>query len=138
MAKDEVIHNWDDLIAVYTGRFTPGPFYEPETDVLSVYIGDEPDWGRDLDSRVSIQRSQRTNEVTACHLSSVRRRLLPIVRALALDDGGEEVTVKALLLAAIIAAAEEGGPAQLNGRGYLEALAPICRAVGQMPVDLSG
>jgi hypothetical protein len=137
MAQDDMIRNWSDLQALYTGRFVPGPFYSPETDMLHVYITEDPDWGESLDRRLSIKRSLQTNEVAGCHLSSVRRRLLPIVRTLALDDGEDAVTVKALLLAAMISAAEEGGPAQLHGRGYLEALAPICRAVGGMKVEIT-
>jgi hypothetical protein len=137
MAQNDMIRDWNDLEALHTGQFVPGPLYSPEADVLRVAIGDEPDWCEHLDRWLGVKRSSRSHAVTGCTLHAVRHRLLPIVRMLALDDGGEEVTVKALLLAAIIAAAEEGGPAQLKGRGYLEALAPICRAVGPMKVDFS-
>ena len=137
MAQDDMIRSWSDLAALYTGRFDPGPLYSPETDVLHVFIADELDVGRSLDKWLIVSRSVQTNQVTACSLYAVRRRLLPIVRTLALDEGDNEVTVKALLLAAMIAAADDAGPAHLNRRGYLEALAPICRAVGEMRVELT-
>jgi len=136
MAQGEVIRDWNDLLCHFTGEFRCVPHYGPETDTFEIFTSDEESWGEPLDARLTVRRSFRTKAVTGCHLGAVRRRLLPIVRTLALDDGHDEVTVKALLLAAIIAAADEGGPAQVNGRGYLEALAPICRTAGGLKVEI--
>jgi hypothetical protein len=138
MASDELIRSWSDLEALVPGPFVPGPDYEPETDILDVYLADEAQWADYLDSRFGIRRSVETNVVTGCVVHSVRRRLLPIIRTLALDGDDGEITVKAVLLAAVMAAADEDGRTGASRRSYVEALAPICRAVGSMTVDLAG
>jgi hypothetical protein len=138
MASDEMIRSWSDLEALATGMgpFRPGPDYEPETDILHVYLADEVECAEYLDTRLGIKRAMNTNAVTGCVVHSVRRRLLPIIRTLALDGDDGTITVKAVLLAAIIAADGEDGRRRPSRQTYLDALAPICRAVGQMKVDI--
>jgi hypothetical protein len=136
MTSDELIRDWSDLEALVPGPFVPGPDYEPETDILDVYLADEAQWADYLDNRLGIRRSMETNAVTGCVVHSVRRRLLPIIKALALDGDDGAITVKAVLLAAVLAAADEDGRTVASRRSYVEALAPICRAAGSMTVDL--
>jgi len=137
MASDEVIRNWSDLEALVPGPFVPGPDYEPETDILEVYLSDEAQWADYLDNRLGIRRAIATNAVTGCVVHSVRRRLLPIIKTLALDGDDGSITVKAVLLAAVMAAADEVGRGRASRRSYVEALAPICRAVGDLTVDVA-
>ncbi|HEX5010487.1 MAG TPA: hypothetical protein VFY71_08790 [Planctomycetota bacterium] len=137
MASDEVIKDWSDLEALVPGPFVPGPDYEPETDILDVYLVDEAQWADYLDNRLGIKRSMETNAVTGCVVHSVRRRLLPIIKSLALDGDDGAVTVKAVLLAAVMAAADDDAGSRASRRSYVEALAPICHAVGNMTVDLA-
>ena len=134
MAQDDVIGSLNDL--VWSGEFRSVPFYEPETDMLHLYIADEEDWGDVVDGRLTLFRSFQTNAVTGFSLRGIRRRLLPIVGTFGLEQGQGHVTVGMLLLAAVIAAADEGDRCKLSGREYLEAVAPICQAAGKMRVDI--
>jgi hypothetical protein len=134
MAQDDMIGGLNDL--VWSGEFRSVPFYEPETDMLHLYIADEEDWGDVVDGRLTLFRSFKTNAVTGLSLGSIRRRLLPIVQTFGLEQDLEHVTVGMLLLAAAIAAADDGDRCKLSGPEYVEAVAPICQAAGKMRVDM--
>jgi hypothetical protein len=136
MAQDEVIRDWDDLIALHRRHFPfePGPSYDPATDMLHVAIADVDGGGSDFDEVLWVSRSCRTGAVTSFALCSVRARLLPIIRSLGLDRG-QQLTVGVFLFAELISRAEQPGQPTAGEAEALRALSELCRVAGRMKVE---
>ncbi|MEX2118784.1 MAG: hypothetical protein WD847_04165 [Pirellulales bacterium] len=55
-----------------TGEFAPCAHYDRDADALTLYVGNEPEHGRRLNSRVTIYISDETGELVGCRIKGVR------------------------------------------------------------------
>jgi hypothetical protein len=134
MAKDDdLIWTWEDLKAAHTGEFVVSPFYDPDTDTLTVYIRDEPSCRERIDRYLTVYREFQTGEVTGCDIKHVRRKLLATVRLFNIGIEPESLTLGVLLLAIPLAdvPAEEWAQ-RPPSRVYRELVQPLTSAAGSM------
>ena len=54
-----------------SGEFSPCARYDEDSDALTLYLSNEPDYRQRLNSRVTIYRSMETDELVGCRIKGV-------------------------------------------------------------------
>jgi len=69
----------DQLMELIQGtpkvEFTSSAYYDAETDALTFYFSDDPDYGKRLNQRVTAYLSLATNELVGCRIKGVKAAL---------------------------------------------------------------
>lgn len=125
---------WSKLArAAGKGSFKPVPFYDAETDTLTLFISDAESTRERIDPYLTVYRSIRTNAVVGCHIKQVKKTLLKRVQSLRLGIETADLTLSLLLYVMPHAGAEGAGTRRpVESRRYAEVAKPLARIASKV------
>lgn len=127
---------WSRLArAAAKGTFKPVPYYDAETDTLTLFISDAESSRERVDPYLTVYRSIKTNAVVGCHIKQVKKTLLKRLQALRLGVEASDLTLSLLLYVMPHAgAAQQGARRPVASSRYAEVARPLARVASKVRI----
>jgi hypothetical protein len=92
-----------------SGEFAPCAHYDEDSDALTLYLSNEPDYRERLNSRVTVYRSMETDELVGCRIKGVRAVLEDLGWFdVAINDGKNKLSMLFVAFHGTFATDEQG------------------------------
>src|SRR5262245_36335900 len=115
---------------VRIGPFEPEPYYDPDSDTLTLVVKDDPVKRERVNRYLTVYRSRASNDVVGCLIKDVRKDLLSDSSGFKINIAARELTLDLLLYSLPL---KSGG--YFKVLNYCEVLKPLMEAAEDVHVN---
>lgn len=136
VSKQMKMKNWSELTKQAPERFKPRPYYDADSDSVTLFITDEESYRERIDGYLTVYRSLKSNDVVGCHVKCVKK-MLATVQAFDVDIETSKLSLGLLLLAVPWAELQDQEePLRFHSRVYREAVTALAKSAESTRVKI--